>query len=185
MAGSFDGNKFYVSDFDEQLEQNIILPMQSEIERQSELRDGYIDVHITSYGGNAPVCYHLVEMFEIAKRNDVVVRTIVPNTAFSAGSMLAVAGSTGHRYIARTAEHLVHYGAIGSFETTPAQIERFTKWKDRVFKGHLKHYKKYCSIPDIDQEMLDDGFFVPAPQAIKWKLADHYLDKMPLVPDFK
>jgi ATP-dependent protease ClpP protease subunit len=122
----------------------------------------------------------MTELVELAKANGVVVRTIVPDIAFSAGSMLAITGTIGERYIGRKAQHLIHYGQIMSFETTEQQIDRFTAYKKRLFKGNLDHYNKYCSVPNLDQQILDDGFFVTAKDAIKWKLADKYMEKLEL-----
>ena len=159
----------------------MVVPLTLEIEKQARLKEGRIDLYINSGGGYAHLLYHLVELLEIAKGRGVVVRTIVPDVAFSAGSMLAVVGTPGERYIGRGAEHLVHYGSIMSFETTPSQVERYRKWKERQFKKNLDHYKKYCDIPEVDKEMLDDGWFVPAKTAIKYKMADKYMDKLPLL----
>ena len=171
---------FFIGDFDDSLEDRVLIPLTKEIINQSTLSNGRIDLYINSVGGYVHLVSHMVELVEIAKQQGVTVRTIVPDMAFSAGSALAVTGTVGERYIAKKAEHLIHYGQIMSFETTPEQIKRFTAWKDRKFKANLEHYKKYCDIPDLDKHILDDGFFVTAPQAIKWGMADKYMDKLEL-----
>jgi len=178
MPGHYDDNVFFIGDFDDALEQSVLVPLTKEIENQANLREGRIDLYINSYGGYGALLDHMVELVEMAKREDVTVRTIVPSVAFSAGSMLAITGTPGERYIGRNAEHLIHYGQIASFETTPKQVERFSKWKDRSFKRNLAHYKKYCNVPDIDSEMMDEGFFVVAKDAIRWGMADHFTDKL-------
>lgn len=173
-----DGNIFYFTDFDDNMERSIVLELTKEIQKQRRLKDGRLDFWINSFGGYGHLVFHLIELTEIAKREGIVVRTIVPNTAFSAGSMLAVAGTPGERYMAKTAEHLIHYGNIGSSETTPKQIERMSAWKNRDFKNTIDVYRKYAEIPDLDAEMMDDGWFVPAPKCIKYGLADKYIDKL-------
>lgn len=178
MPGTYEDNIFFIGDFDDALEDRVIIPLTQEISKQSKEKEGRIDLYINSVGGYVHLVSHMVELVEIAKAQGVVVRTVVPDMAFSAGSMLAVSGSPGERYIARKAEHLIHYGQIMSFETTPEQVKRFTAWKDRKFKANLEHYKKYCDIPDLDKHILDDGFFVTAPQAIKWSMADKYMEKL-------
>lgn len=180
MAGHYEDNIFFIGDFDDQLENDIIIPLVKEISAQKKKNDKRIDLWINSVGGYAHLCFNLIELVEIAKRNDVVVRTIVPSIAFSAGSMLAITGTPGERYISKSAEHLVHYGSTGSMETTPTQVERFRAWKDRDFKRTLNLYKKYCNIPDIESHMLDDGYFIPADKALKWGMADKYLEKLPV-----
>ena len=178
MPGQYEDNTFFIGDFDDSLEQQIIVPLTQEIRKQAELKDGRIDLYINSCGGYLHLVNHMTELVELAKSNGVIVRTIVPDIAFSAGSMLAITGTKGERYIGKRAEHLIHYGQIMSFETTEQQIDRFTAHKKRIFKGNLDHYKKYCDVPNLDQQMLDDGFFVTAKDAIKWGMADKYMEKL-------
>lgn len=179
-----EGNVFILNDFDDNMEGSIVLPLTLEVQKQSKLRDGQIDLYVNSFGGFAHLVFHLIELVEIAKRNDVVVRTIVPSVAFSAGSMIAVTGTPGERYIARNGEHLLHYGrSMGSAEETPKQIERWSAYKARDFKNTLAHYGKYAKVPNLDTEMMDDGFFVPAAKCIRFGLADKYLDKLDIGGD--
>ena len=174
-----EGNVFILNDFDEGMESSIVLPLTLEVQKQSRERDGQIDLYVNSFGGYAHLVHHLIELVEIAKRNDVVVRTIVPSVAFSAGSMIAVAGTPGERYISKDAEHLIHYGrAMGSQEETPKQVERWSAYKARDFKKAITHYQKYAKVPNLDTEMMDDGWFIPAAKCIKYGLADKYIEKL-------
>lgn len=180
MPGHYEDNVFFIGDFDDALENTMLVPLTNEIKAQSKKSNGRIDLYINSVGGYSHLAAHIVNLVEIAKRDGILVRTIVPDMAFSAGSMVAITGSPGERYIGRDAEHLIHYGQIMSFETTQEQIKRFTAWKERRFRSNLMHYKKYCDVPDLDKHILDDGFFVTAPQALKWGMADKYMDKLTL-----
>lgn len=174
-----EDNIFILNDFDDSMESSVVLPLTLEVQKQSQLRNGQIDLYINSFGGYVHLVSHIIELVEIAKRNDVVVRTIVPSIAFSAGSMLAVTGTPGERYIARDAEHLIHYGrSLGTAEETPKQIERYGAYKTRGFASTIKHYEKYSKVPKLDVELLDDGFFVPSNKCIRWGLADKYIDKL-------
>lgn len=179
MPGYSEDNVFVISDFDDALEQ-LLVPLTKEIKRQSRRTDGRIDLWINSYGGYLHLLRHFVDLVEIAKASNVIVRTIVPGVAYSAGSMLAVTGSVGHRYIAKHGEHLIHYGTAGSMESTPQQVERSSQAKNRSFKLIMDHYKKYCDVPNLETEMLDDGWFITAQQAVKWKLADKYTTNLEL-----
>lgn len=177
----YEDNTFFIGDFDDSMERDIIIPLTLEIKKQAELRHGYIDFYVNSMGGYGHLLFHMILLLEQAKANDVVCRTIVTDSAFSAGSMFAIAGTPGERYIARTGSHLVHYGSIASFESTPEQIERYRKWKSSFFKNNVNHYKKYANIPNLEEHIKDDGFFVAAPEAIKWGLADKYADKLVII----
>jgi ATP-dependent protease ClpP protease subunit len=180
MPGHYQDNRFFIGDFDDELENSILIPLTKEIAAQSKLKDGNIDLYINSMGGYAHLTAHIVELVELAKAQGVTVRTIVPNMAFSAGSILAITGTPGERYISKSAEHLIHYGQIASMESTPQQVERYRKWKERYFKATVAHYKRYSDIPGLDQEILDDGWFIPAKDCLRYKLADKYIDKLEL-----
>lgn len=180
MPGSYEDNRFIINDFDDALENTIILPLTQEIAKQANEKDGRIDLYINSIGGYLHLVNHMTELVEIAKSNGVIVRTIVPDIAFSAGSMLAITGTPGERYIGRRAEHLIHYGQIMSFETTEEQIDRYANHKKRMFRGNYEHYTKYCNVPGLDQKMLDDGYFVTSKEAIRWGMADKYMEKLEL-----
>lgn len=178
MPGTYEDNVFFIGDFDDALEQQVMVPLTTEISRQSEEKDGRIDLWINSHGGYVHLLNHFVELVEVAKAQDVTVRTIVPSVAFSAGSALAITGTLGERYIGKTAEHLIHYGTIGSIANTEEQIERYNKWMKRSFASSIAHYNKYAEVPDLKDKIKDDGFFVTSREALKWKLADKTMDKL-------
>lgn len=172
---------FFIYDFDETIEQHIIPDLYEQIKEQSKLKDGHINLMINSPGGYTHVLFHLIDMVEMAKRNGVIVRTVVPDMAYSCGSMLAIAGTPGERYIARTAKHLIHLGFQMSGESTMEQIERNHNDKKAHFQKILKHYKKYSDVPELEKHVEDDNFYVDATKAIKWKLADKFTDKFPII----
>lgn len=177
-----DGNTFAIFDFDDNLEQTIVLPMFREIQNQTRYTNGSINLMINSFGGYRHLVFQMISLVEMAKRNNVVVRTIVPDIAYSAGSILAVTGTPGERYIEKTAEHLIHYGQTGSAESTPEQVERNYIQKQQGFKKILDHYQKHTNLgrEDLDSLMNDDSAYIPANKCIKWGLADKYLDKFDL-----
>jgi ATP-dependent protease ClpP protease subunit len=170
-----DGNVFFIGDFDDSMETDIIIPLTKEIQKQRVIEDGHIDLYINSTGGAYYLMMHLVELVEKAKQSGVNVRTMVMSMAYSAGSMLAVTGS--ERYIAKGAEHLIHYGSNGGVNTTPLQAKRQAASNTRAFKYNVNHYKKYCDIPDLEEQLADDNFYITASQCIKWGLADFYWNK--------
>jgi ATP-dependent protease ClpP protease subunit len=172
----YDGNVFVIGDFDESMDTEIILPLIKCIQKQRELRDGRIDLHINSGGGSRLQMQQIIELVEVAKRDDIIVRTIVPFAAFSAGSMVAVTGTPGERYISRSGMHLLHYGSTWGEVTTPLQIDRTNQFQNTLFKGVIAHYKKYADVPDLEANLADDGFVVPANKAVKYGLADKYMD---------
>lgn len=178
-----DGNIFYFTDFDDNMEASLVVPLTKEIQKQRRFRDGRLDLYINSFGGYAHLLFNLIELVELAKRDGIVVRTIVPSLAASAGSMLAVSGTPGERYIGKTAEHLIHYGTTGGVEETPKQVERTSAYKHRDFTHRINVYRQNCDIPDLDEEIMDNGWFIPAPKAVKYKMADKYMTKFDIGDD--
>jgi ATP-dependent protease ClpP protease subunit len=181
-----DENVFFLTDFDDNMERDIVIPLTRQIQKQRRFMDGRIDLYINSFGGYAHLVFQLISLVEIAKREGIVVRTIVPDVAYSAGSILAIAGTPGERYIERSAEHLIHYGMTGSVETTPEQATRNFAQKQTHFKKILAHYKKYTNIPadELTALMNDDNAFIPAQKCIKWGIADNYMEKFD-IGDYK
>lgn len=175
-----DENRFYISGgFNDDMEEGVVSHLRKEIDKQADLKDGLIEFYISSHGGNAFLLIQIVELAELAKRKGVKVRTIVTSHAYSCGSLLAVAGTKGERYISRYADHLAHYGQFDGYrKSTPLQIERDAAQFRRWTKTILDHYKRYCSIPDIEEHLKDDSFWIPADNAIKWGLADKYVEEM-------
>lgn len=174
------GNKFFIlHHFNDELRKGIIVPLTDKIYELARIKDSEIDIYINSRGGDAMVCMHIISLIEYAKSKGITVRTIVLDTAFSAGSMVAIAGTKGERYIARTAEHVAHYGHhSGWTESTPLQTERNAEYKKRWFAKVRGHYKKYAKIPNLNKAMDDDSFFIPANQAILWGMADKYMEEL-------
>lgn len=180
----YEENVFFLSDFDDNMEANIVLALTREIQKQRKYANPRIDLYINSFGGYKHLVYQMISLVEIAKREDIVVRTIVPDVAYSAGSILAVAGTPGERYIEKTGEHLIHYGSTGSMETTPEQAARNFAQKQSSFRSILNTYKKYTNIPhdELDRLMSDDSAFIPAPKCLKWGIADKYMEKFDIDP---
>lgn len=171
-------NVFYISEFDKDMTDYLVIPFYRAIAEQAKLDDGHIDMYVNSYGGDTHLAFHLVSMMEMAKAHGVLVRTIVTDTAMSSGSIVSVAGTPGERYVAKDASLLVHYGFIYSGEvSTPLQVRRNREYHETHFKHILKHYQKYCKIPDLEDKMNDDNYYITGMQAKRWGMADKFLDK--------
>ena len=182
MSGRIEGNLVYVSDFDDRLEDELCLDFVKLIDEESVKADGRIDIFINSYGGLADVAFHLIELVGYAKSRDIVVRTIVTSAAYSAGSILAVTGTPGERYIAKHAHHLVHYGMDGAVVSTPKQTQRSMTKTQAFFNQMYEIYDTHCEIPDLKEQMSDDSFYINAKKAIQWKMADKPFSKFILRP---
>lgn len=174
-----EGNLFFITDFDDSMESELVIPLIRQIQYQKTLREGRIDLYVNSFGGYAHLAFQIVSLLEQAQREEITVRTIVPDAAFSAGSIVAVAGSPGHRYIERNAQHLAHYGMAGSVDMTPEQAARAYEERTRHFKKIRKHYLDYTNIDpaELDRLMSDDQGYITSAKCIKWGFADNYMER--------
>ena len=164
--------------FNDEMRSAVVWQLQKDIVELKNTKNAKLTFYISSNGGDGYLCLDIIALFELAKKNGITVRTVVTSHALSAGSMLAVAGTAGERYIANGAEHLPHYGQFdGGRKTTPLQLDRNYEHSKRWNKYMVEHYSKYAEIPDLEEKLKDDDLWIPANKCIKWKLADKYLDE--------
>jgi ATP-dependent protease ClpP protease subunit len=95
--------------------------------------------------------------------------------AFSAGSVVAVAGTPGYRRVANGGLYMLHYGEVEHSATNPTSAKRLSVANDAHFNLVLGHYEKYCDIPALGDELKSDYFYISAKDAIEWGMADGYI----------
>jgi ATP-dependent protease ClpP protease subunit len=174
-------NRFYLlGEVDEDMQKLVADPILKSIQEQSILRDGKLQLIIQGPGGYWSVCSHILSLIDLAKAHDVVVETIVVGEVCSASSIIAVAGSKGHRYISPVAEHMVHYGSSYAYGASPTEMEREAGFTKRFFQNVEKHYRAHCKIPNLHEIIQHDSLFIPAGKCLKWGLADHYISRLDL-----
>lgn len=169
-------NTYFINGtFNDEMRSQVIWNLEKHINELKEKKNPILTFYISSHGGNGYLLLDIVSLFERAKANGIIIRTIVTSHAYSAGSMLAIAGTKGERYISEYAEHLAHYGSFdGVTKYTPLQVEREYEHTKRWNDTMIKHYNKYSKIPDIKNKLKDDSFFITAAESIEWGLADKY-----------
>ena len=135
-------------------------------------RQPVINLWINSYGGLVSVLNTVLDAVEIAKARGVTVATYATGAAYSCGSMLAVAGTPGHRYMGPNAHHLLHFGWTGAEGTNPVEFDRDASRSRAHFDFVFNHYRKHAKVPRLREKLKDDNLFVGFDQAVEWKLAD-------------
>lgn len=177
MPAQAKDNVFIIGDIEDDIPEQLFLPLTEAVETQSNLKDGKIVMYVNSHGGYSHFAFHVVELMEIAKRNGVIVQTVVMDQACSAGSVISVAGTPGERYASPGARFLIHYGYAGTWASTPKNAERYNKEVYDHFGRVHDHYHYYCDIPDLEEHMADDNWFLDFKAAKKYKLFDKHIDK--------
>jgi ATP-dependent protease ClpP protease subunit len=167
-----DHNFYIYGEFDESIATNIIPKFIKQIEEKKRIKEGKITFYISSNGGYAYILQSLLSLFERAKKEGIIVETHVYANAYSCGSLLACAGTKGHRYIGEYAEHLCHLGAAGMYVTNDVQHERESQRVRAHFDFVRSTYKKYASIKGLDKVIHDDSYFIRGKDIIANGLAD-------------
>ena len=146
-------NIYILGGFNREMIENVIVPLKDLIDLLKEKKDKKITFYINSNGGMVDICLPLVDLIEEAKKEEIIVETIVSRTAYSAGSVLAITGTKGYRFMQERAEHLIHYGEFGANTLcTPKQIDRASEFWKRYVKSVINHYKKYSNVPDLEKK---------------------------------
>jgi ATP-dependent protease ClpP protease subunit len=118
----FAGKRLYLTEFDESLDEMMTDVIQ--IATGPIGKGQSLEVWINSDGGDSYRAFALVELMEHAKARGVTVKTFVLHCGHSAASLVSVAGTLGHRYVAKRATMLVHYGSVDTTFTHPTDMER-------------------------------------------------------------
>lgn len=168
-------NVIYIHDiFDEDIVRNVLASFDLLIKEQSSKKDGKITIDIDSDGGYTRYLKSLLLRVEKAKKEGIIIETIVSASAYSCGSMLACSGTKGHRYISEFSEHLCHLGSGTLTANTDLQLERGSERLKAHFDFVRNTYKKYANIPNLEEVIKDDCLFVRGQTIIDWGLADKF-----------
>ena len=172
---TYSNNTVYIHDnFNDSL--SLILPnIDFIINEQKDKKEGKIIFDICSHGGYAYILKELLNRVEYAKSQNIIVETIVRSQAYSCGSMLAISGTKGHRYIGEYAEHLVHLGSAGMRVQDNAEFSRMKDHIQRHFDLVKNVYKKYANIENLDTKIENDSWYIYGEDCIKQGMADKFL----------
>ena len=175
---TYSNNTVYIHDnFNDSL--SLILPNIDFIinEQKNKKEGGKIIFDICSNGGYAYILKELLNRVEYAKSQGIIVETIVRSQAYSCGSMLAISGTKGHRYIGEYAEHLVHLGSAGMRVQDNVELERMYNNTKKHFDFVKNVYKKYSNIEnlDLDTKIENNSWYIYGEDCIKQGMADKFL----------
>jgi ATP-dependent protease ClpP protease subunit len=168
-------NNFYIfGGIDNSMPEKIIAPFIELIDRKSNLKNpGQVHIYVSSYGGLVQYGFDFIQQMERAKDAGITVNTYVSSVACSCGSLIAVAGTPGKRYIGERAYHLLHFMRGSDYAHNPIMMERNFENGKFWHKVLLDIYKKYTKIQKLEEKLLADNYMVNGAAAcIKAGLAD-------------
>jgi ATP-dependent Clp protease, protease subunit len=134
--------------------------------------DKAISLYINSPGGSVTAGMAIYDTMNFIKPD---IHTIVMGQAASMGSLLATAGTKGHRYILPNARHMIHQplgGASGQATDVEIQARELLRWKKVLTDIYVKHTGK--DFDTLRQDMERDNFMT-AQEAVDYGLADQVI----------
>ncbi len=144
---------------------------------ESEDPDKPINFYINSPGGSVTAGMSIYDTMQFIR---CPIHTIVLGQAASMGSLLAMAGQSGHRFILPNARHMIHQplgGASGQATDVEIQARELLRWKKVLTEIYVKHTGKPYEVLESDMERDN---FMTADEAVKYGLADKVIVKREL-----
>lgn len=139
---------------------------------ESENPDKAVNLYINSPGGSVTAGMAIYDTMQFIK---CPVHTIVMGQAASMGSLLAMAGEPGHRFILPNARHMIHQplgGASGQATDVEIQARELLRWKSVLTDIYVTHTGRDRDTLSKDMER---DFFMTAAEAVEYGLADKVL----------
>lgn len=164
--------------FDDSISKYIVPDLLKLIEDKKRIKKSSIHFYIESCGGYTYLLKILLAIIENAKNAGVIIKTFTFSMAYSCGSLLACAGTKGHRYISHDSENLLHLGGAGSCSIrTDKQLERYSTKAKSHFDFVREIYKKYAKVKDLEKVIKDDNYYIRGQEIIDNGLADKFYEK--------
>ncbi len=141
---------------------------------EAENPDKAISFYINSPGGSVTAGMAIYDTMQFIRPD---IHTIVLGQAASMGSLLAMSGTAGHRFILPNARHMIHQplgGASGQATDVEIQARELLRWKKVLTEIYVRHTGK--SYDQLTQDMERD-FFMTADEAVIYGLADKKITK--------
>lgn len=178
MPSHCSGNMFFINEFDESMD-TLYLEFVEQIKYQANSKKAVekrkVELYINSEGGDSYRALALVELMEWAKHLGCSVETYVLHEADSSGSMVAVAGSPGKRFVSVNGVYLLHWGSVDTVSVGPVEAKQNYEHAVRHFDAIEDLYARYTNISDIRLRLNMGDSYIDASQAIDWGLADGYI----------
>jgi ATP-dependent Clp protease protease subunit len=143
---------------------------------ESEDTEKPINFYINSPGGSVTAGMSIYDTMQFIK---CPIYTIVLGQAASMGSLLAMAGQQGNRYILPNARHMIHQplgGASGQATDVEIQAKELLRWKKVLTEIYVKHNSSGKKFSELQNDMERDNF-MSADEAVKYGLADKVIIK--------
>jgi len=139
-------------------------------------------IEIYCIGGTMPEALRGVGLIEAWQNKERIVETRIYGIAFSAGFMVFVAGSPGHRFISPTAELMWHELQVWKQPglTTPSDSEQ----KAEIYR-HIQNTvndwlmsRSRMSKEELDEKVKNKEFWLNGKEAVEYGFADEFIGSL-------
>ena len=137
-----------------------------------------LNVFINSPGGDVNTMMTLLGLFNLARLNDITIKTYVLGCASSAASILAVQGD--YRFMTAVSKHFIHFGQICDVTTKHSEIDKIHNQNKEYAEQMQNLYIQSCK-GKLSKEMLltlqdDERGYLNAKQCVKYGLCDTIIE---------
>ncbi len=136
-----------------------------------------IDITINSTGGNTYQHLAFAHLINLAKHNNIIVRTNVTGLAASCASLIAIQGTPEYRIMNEYSQHMVHFGKASPAVTKDSEIEKsikeIKKHKNLIRQPYLQHTK--ITQKELSKLMKDEMGFLTAQECLRLGFCDYVL----------
>ena len=108
-----------------------------------------LNVYINSCGGKTNQMQSILTLFHIASAKGAIIKTYNLRQASSCGSMIAISGTHGYRYMAQDAFNYIHFGNwstnvshMTEIEFTTRDCKQFSEESQNIYLANTKLTKK-------------------------------------------
>lgn len=141
---------------------------------EAESAEKPIYLYVNSPGGVVTAGMSIYDTMQFIK---APVYTVVMGQACSMGSLLAQAGEPGHRYMLRSARHMIHQpsgGAQGQATDIVIQANEIVKMKKYLTEIYVEHNSKGKTYETLERD-LERDYFMSAQESLDYGLVDHVI----------
>ena len=124
---------------------------------------------IESFGGSVLSCLRIIDQIKMLT---CPVSTLVMGKAMSCGSILAVCGAPGKRFMGAHSVQLIHSlssgvsGTVADMENDVKESKRLQEVLEGIYKKHTKLTAKQM------KELMAKDSYITAADCVKWGMAD-------------
>lgn len=140
--------------------------------------DKVLNIIINSPGGDVSTMTTILGLINIAKLNNILVRSYVLGTAASAASMIAI--QADERYMTNLSQHFIHFGTVVSVTSKESEIEKIylqTKEHSKTVQDlYIEASEGKLTQRMLEEIQKDERGYLSAKDCVRFGLCDKIIE---------